>query len=675
MTRLLIAIAIGLYADRTTAQAPDREAELERLRVLREESRSEDPAAGGPAARTLIGISDSLLNAGARDREIQEHKGGGLWNYGRHYDRRNLPDSASFWYRKALAHWRSTGNEKMVAFGEQFLAEQLIDRGKADEALPMLERVLEYREATADTSGMVDALTTIGLARYMTGDFAAALGNNLRSLRLAEAHGLEAAKARNFLRIGLVYQDQQRADSALAYYDRSVKAFLSSGDTLGAITPLNNAALIHLDRKRPEEALRVCEKGLSLVDRNEHPGPTSILTSTLGTVYRELGEMDRAIAIGEQALDDVAHSPVADFKATVLINLARSLHADGDQQRALKVAKQAEALFDSLDLSLHREMFLEELLASINESLGRSEEALQHHKRFAVLKDSVANENIRRELQRYELFAQALRDSLRHATEVERLEAARTIESLRADRTRNNAIAFGVVAVLLIAGGAAFFITDRKRRRAKHEKEAAVLETQALRSQMNPHFIFNALNSINAFVQKNDPDRAGSFLTRFARLMRLVLENSRQAEVPLKDDLEALDAYLHLERVRSGEKFDYTIKVDPEIDQEDVLVPPLVVQPFVENAIWHGMNGKEGKGQITLSVSVRGDDLVMAIEDDGVGRNAPKKVEAEPPKKTSLATTITQARLDLVEKQRGRPAGFRIIDLPQGTRVELSIPL
>src|SRR5690606_37413303 len=184
------------------------------------------------------------------------------------------------------------------------------------------------------------------------------------------------------------------------------------------------------------------------------------------------------------------------------------------------------------------------------------------------------------------------------------------------------------------------------------EKEAAELETQALRSQMNPHFIFNALNSINAFVQKNDPDRAGSFLTRFARLMRLVLENSRQAEVPLKDDLEALDAYLHLERVRSGEKFDYTIKVDPEIDQEDVLVPPLVVQPFVENAIWHGMNGKEGKGHITLSVSVRGDDLVMAIEDDGVGRNAPKKVEAEPPKKTSLATTITQARLDLVEKQR-----------------------
>src|SRR5690606_23797129 len=135
----------------------------------------------------------------------------------------------------------------------------------------------------------------------------------------------------------------------------------------------------------------------------------------------------------------------------------------------------------------------------------------------------------------------------------------------------------------------------------RFEKEAAQLETQALRSQMNPHFIFNALNSINAFVQKNDPDRATGYLTKFARLMRLVLENSRQAEVPLKDDLEALDLYLQLERIRSGEKFDHQIKVDPDIDQEFVMVPPLVVQPFVENAIWHGMAGKEGKGHITLS--------------------------------------------------------------------------
>jgi LytS/YehU family sensor histidine kinase len=183
-------------------------------------------------------------------------------------------------------------------------------------------------------------------------------------------------------------------------------------------------------------------------------------------------------------------------------------------------------------------------------------------------------------------------------------------------------------------------------------------------------------------MRENDGDRASAYLTKFARLMRLVLENSRQAEVPLKDDLEALDLYLNLERARSRdangcEKFDYTITVDPGIDQEETFVPPLVIQPFVENAIWHGMAGKETKGHITLSVTRRGDDLVMAIEDDGVGRLA-KKAEPlpdAPVKKTSLATTITKARLDLVQKQKGKPAGFRIIDLAQGTRVEVSLPV
>ena len=226
---------------------------------------------------------------------------------------------------------------------------------------------------------------------------------------------------------------------------------------------------------------------------------------------------------------------------------------------------------------------------------------------------------------------------------------------------------FGVTTALLLM--------DRKRRRDRFERDAAHLETQALRSQMNPHFIFNALNSINAFVQKNDSDRASAYLSKFARLMRLVLENSRQAEVPLKDDLEALDLYLNLERARGGDKFDYAIHVDPAIDQEDVFVPPLVIQPFVENAIWHGMAGKEGKGNITLSVTRRGEELVMAIEDDGVGRNAPKPTNTGAPKKSSLATTITQARLDLVQKQKGKPAGFRIIDLSQGTRVEVSLPI
>jgi len=261
---------------------------------------------------------------------------------------------------------------------------------------------------------------------------------------------------------------------------------------------------------------------------------------------------------------------------------------------------------------------------------------------------------------------------------------ARRTEAYRAEaegqKTRTRYLV--IIGIALFLGAGVVALIDRKRRMARFDKEAAQLETQALRSQMNPHFIFNALNSINAYVQKNEPDKAASFLSRFARLMRLVLENSRQSEVPLKDDLDALDAYLHLERARSGEKFDYRIEVAGDLDPEDVMVPPLVAQPFVENAIWHGMSGKTEKGMIKLSVSRKGDQLLFAIEDDGVGRSSPKRMASmgeqdphdAPTKKTSLGTAITKARLDLVRQQKGKAAGFRYVDLEQGTRVELTLP-
>ena len=319
------------------------------------------------------------------------------------------------------------------------------------------------------------------------------------------------------------------------------------------------------------------------------------------------------------------------------------------------------------------------LLYRVYKRQGNAAKALEMHELFMEASDSKEAEGYKLELQAAQINSKYLEKQF-----TDSVAAANVAEALRAESrmksTRSKYLVIG--GIILFLGAAVVAFIDRKRRMARFDKEAAQLETQALRSQMNPHFIFNALNSINAFVQKNEPDKAASFLSRFARLMRLVLENSRQSEVPLKDDLDALDAYLHLERARSGEKFDYRIEVAGDIDPEDVMVPPLVAQPFVENAIWHGMSGKEEKGMIKLTVSRKGDQLLFAIEDDGVGRSSPKRMasmgEHDPAdgsgKKTSLGTAITKARLDLVRQQKGKAAGFVYVDLPQGTRVELTLP-
>ncbi|MBK8498695.1 MAG: histidine kinase [Flavobacteriales bacterium] len=257
---------------------------------------------------------------------------------------------------------------------------------------------------------------------------------------------------------------------------------------------------------------------------------------------------------------------------------------------------------------------------------GRWKEAFEAMEEWRGVNDRMISSRSRDEIAMRavgrDFEARAREDSIAHSAELLRLESAMTIEQLRADRNRNRALALGVGGLLLLGAVAVVYRIDRKRRRERFERDAARLQTQVLRTQMNPHFIFNALNSINNYVQENERDLASGFLTKFARLMRLVLENSRHNEVPLVQDMEALRLYMDMERARLNNRFQYAIEIDPEIDQENIMVPPLVLQPFVENAIWHGLSRKEGEGHLLLTVKQEGGMLVMAIEDDGVGRNA-----------------------------------------------------
>ncbi|MEO8146149.1 MAG: histidine kinase [Bacteroidia bacterium] len=207
-------------------------------------------------------------------------------------------------------------------------------------------------------------------------------------------------------------------------------------------------------------------------------------------------------------------------------------------------------------------------------------------------------------------------------------------------------------------------------------------EMKALRSQMNPHFIFNALQSIQTFLLNNNSDNANLYLLKFAKLMRLVLENSQYSEVSLQLDLEALELYMQLESIRLPHPFTYTFHIDESIDMEATTIPPLILQPFVENAIWHGLQYKTERGQINIYISKKDNALFATVEDNGVGRDMSKQVQ-QPMliKKESLGTKLTEERLKILNELKKIKAQFKIIDLftkdnqAAGTRVELSLPL
>ncbi len=236
-----------------------------------------------------------------------------------------------------------------------------------------------------------------------------------------------------------------------------------------------------------------------------------------------------------------------------------------------------------------------------------------------------------------------------------------------------------------------YFINRRFRLlRKKHEIEKKVLEIEkqlfdleqtALRLQMNPHFIFNSLNSIQSFIVNNDSEKATLYLAKFAQLMRLILSNSSESFVPIKDEMKALAYYMDIENLRFDNKFDYKIKIDPEIDEDFIGIPPMVIQPYVENAILHGIINKNTRGKIFISLSLQSDTIMCVIEDDGVGREKAMEIKNQSGfKHKSRGMIITKERLEILNKQTKGRISVNVIDLKDengnalGTKVEIVIP-
>lgn len=223
---------------------------------------------------------------------------------------------------------------------------------------------------------------------------------------------------------------------------------------------------------------------------------------------------------------------------------------------------------------------------------------------------------------------------------------------------------------------------NSKRRISEMNHRIAEITQANLRQQMNPHFIFNTLNSIQYYMYQHDKLATNNYLTKFSSLMRKVLENSQHTSITLRDELEALTLYLDLEMIRFKDKFDYEIKVDDEIDPLLYKVPTMLIQPYVENSISHGLVPCEGKGKVIINLNLEDGYIMCTIEDNGIGREAALEIKRK--KETnhnSLGTRIVSSRLDLVNALYGTSLKTTYTDLknsagePDGTRVEIQIPI
>ena len=221
--------------------------------------------------------------------------------------------------------------------------------------------------------------------------------------------------------------------------------------------------------------------------------------------------------------------------------------------------------------------------------------------------------------------------------------------------------------------------------KSRYEKKLANVEMTALLAQMNPHFLFNSLNSIDSYIIRNESKKASEYLNNFARLMRLILQNSRSNYISLKDELETLELYLQMEGLRFKDKFEYEIHVDEDIDTTSTMIPPMLIQPYVENAIWHGLMHKNNGaiGKVEILINKKENRLLCVVQDNGIGRQKAQEIKAQKStnRKRSMGMQITQDRIEMINKLYDTNTSMKITDLQdnegnaEGTRVELVIPV
>ena len=225
-------------------------------------------------------------------------------------------------------------------------------------------------------------------------------------------------------------------------------------------------------------------------------------------------------------------------------------------------------------------------------------------------------------------------------------------------------------------------LSEKEKKLSVLQQQKTELEMQVLRAQMNPHFIFNSLNSINRFILQNNRSLASEYLTKFSKLVRMILQNSQAPLISLESELESLKLYLELEALRFNYHFAYKITIPKELDIEVLKVPPLIIQPYAENAIWHGLMHKEEKGQLDIEISQENDQLFFKISDDGIGRKAAAATASKSATRhKSMGLQITADRISMLQNSNGTKSPVTIIDLVHpdgsgaGTEVIIKIPV
>ncbi len=473
--------------------------------------------------------------------------------------------------------------------------------------------------------------------------------------------------------MGNIYLALEQYDLAIQQFKKSMAIERALDNKLGLAINYHNIGYAKEATGKLDDALRNYETSLDYNNQIDSKIGKVICNNSIGQIYLQQGKVPEAHKIIKSTITPAEEIGDKFYIASTYTNL-------GWVQTEMKQYREAgDNLFYALNVAKEfnlkgSEADAYQRLSYLNEKLGNNKAALKHYKAYQDITNeikSVKNTQYITEL----VFKY---DAEKKNEQITNLANEKEILNLKLAQNKKT-LWFGLIGLLLLSG---VFFGYYKQRQLKKDKTILTLEQDMLRAQMNPHFIFNSLNSIKLYIINNEKENAVYYLNKFSKLIRKILVASTEKEITLEDELETMQLYMNIENIRFNNEINYTINVDENVNTTNIKLPSLILQPFLENALWHGLSSKEGEKNIHLNVSrVNGGFVRMEITDNGIGRTEAAKIQQNKIlKRKSVGIELTKQRLANFSSDYSGNYAISIQDLkedgkPSGTKVVIDIPV
>lgn len=549
-----------------------------------------------------------------------------------------------------------------------------------DKAIEFHEAALTKAEAADNKLLQVRALNMLGVVYRRIDDIRRALDYHQEALALAESiqnkdTAVKKSIAVSLNSMGNIFLVLEQYDLAVQRFTKSMEIEKSVGNKLGLAINYHNIGYAKEATGDLEGALVDYKESLHYNNEINSDLGRVICNNTIGRIYIKQKKYQEAIDIISSTLEQAKGLRDKFHLSSVYTNL-------GWAHLELKNYKKAKKYLNE-GLEISKEYNLKSSiaenygrLATLAEQEGEYKKAFDYQKLSYELNEEITNEKNFKYVN--DLIVKY--DTKKFInTQIKNLEKENA--SVKQTLKRNKSI--WITSSVVFAFLAIMIYILYRQRLLNNEKKILTLEQDMLRSQMNPHFVFNSLNSIKQYIISNEQKNAVHYLNKFAKLIRKILDASRVKVVSLSDELETMDLYMSIENIRFSNEINFEVLVDEDINLEQIKIPSLVLQPFLENALWHGLSSKKGEKNIKLSVTKTQDDFVtISIIDNGIGREAAAQIAHNKiVKRKSIGIALTKNRLANFVKDFKNSFTVQFMDLkdqfenPSGTEVVLNIPL